>query len=154
MNDLLLYLKTGKRPRRLLSKAIIKYIENTLKHTFQAVELPVYVDKLQCATQIDLVTMSPSKQLYLWEIKTGFPNSRSYGMLNWWDELKNTKRNHFELQRYYCAVSLAEHVPLQMKNTHVLLAYHKTVKKGEKNVNSVEVNAMKKPPIVKKHLMK
>jgi len=149
MTSLLKYVNSGTKPRGWMPKQIVEYIENTLKHTFQAVELPVYIPDLECATQIDLVTSDLNQNIYVWEIKTGFPVcKRNSGNLNWFTSVKNTPFNHWELQRHYCAVGLSDAIEcFEIRNSRVLHVYEEV---KDTNTRIKHVKARKIPTWAKK----
>ena len=142
MKNLLKYVETGKKPRQWMAKMLINYFEITLKQSIQAVELPVYISSLKCATQIDVITMDLNKVLYVWEVKTGYPVSkRKPGKLTWYTTVPNITVNHWELQRHFSTLGLSESIPcVCIENSRVVNIYEEVkTKKKIKHVKARKI---------------
>jgi hypothetical protein len=95
--------------------------------------VPVYIPKLKCMTQVDLVTRDrTTKVLHMWEIKCG----RGASKKNMGKILANvpvSAFNMWELQRHYSCLGLARgNVAIDLKNSHVINIFkEKKKKRGE-----------------------
>ena len=94
-----------KRPKHKMAAAILVHLKQR-NQIIVAAQLPVYIDKLKCITQADIVAMDVTTgKLWLYEVKTGYPTGghRKKGTLKGkgLSRVPNTVYNHWELQRYY-----------------------------------------------------
>jgi len=124
-----------------MSKKLIKYWTQTLKHTLQVAQLPVRVKDLNCMTQADVITRDQKGQLHMWEVKTGFPPGGSVqkGYLEGFPFPKNTLYNHWELQRHYTWKGMVDAgIEIAYENTHVINIYLEVRKKDKKRVVHVK----------------
>lgn len=105
--------KKKPRPKRLhkFTQRILQELEDEMKHTLVAAELPVQLVAWRRITQADLITRCPKGKFYMWEIKTGYPigGFRKQGKFKApLQNVDNTKYNHWELQRHYTHIALKE----------------------------------------------
>ena len=144
------YIRTGKKYRDWKFIRIIDYIEFNLDHTFQAAQLPikikVYNDEktelaINCVTCIDFITMSEKGELFLWELKTGFP--RRYNAKNGYiiPDVNNSYKNHWFLQSYYSSLGLKDTcVDFDIKNTRVINVYNERKKNTKVNLRTIQAH--------------
>jgi len=102
-NQLQEYVRSKKRPRNALAKAIIAYLEDGCNQTIQAAQVPVVIrdfDKVK-VSQADIITQDKDGRLYMVEVKTGYNQSRSQGNLEKLADVPNNRKNHWELQRHF-----------------------------------------------------
>ena len=137
------------RPSHRFSRQVIKYIIKELGHAFQACEVPVWIEPLQCMTQADILTQDSKGRLWMWELKCGSPNMRAQGQLRGLREVKNSRLNHWELQRHYTSLGLIEQgVPIY--KSRVLQVYDQY--KSELKQKVVTVKARNPAPWTKTKL--
>lgn len=141
------YIKSGYDKRKLKlghSKALVAFWENQLGHTLQGGEIPTSISKFQnCFTKADIITEDKDKNLFMWEVKCGANAGKRQGEFYFKQQkVPSTRKNHWELQRYYTTEGLLENgLPLvgsQVINVYVM--YDKKTKK-----NKVEVKRRKRP---------
>lgn len=118
------YVKTGKLPRGRMARRLILHWTTVLGHIVEATQLPVYVKKLNCITQADVITKNAKGELFMWEVKTGYPPGgyRKKGVLTG-TKIPSTKYNHWELQRLFTWTGLAGPLQICRENTYVIQAY-------------------------------
>jgi hypothetical protein len=134
-NQLEAYVRDGKRPRNQLAKAIVAYLEDQCGHTIQAAQMPVVIrffDGIRIS-QADIITEDSAGRLYMVEVKSGYNQSRSQGVLTDVEgDVDNNRKNHWELQRHYTHRGLVEG-GLPIEASYVLNVYQEgkrvTVKK-------------------------
>ncbi len=147
-DEIFKYVKSKTKPKHWMTKRLIKHFEVTLGHTIQCTQLPVYIKELHCVTQVDVITSCAKGNLYMWEVKTGYPtsaNSLKKGIMTNVHAPSNPF-NHWELQRFFTFKGLEGHVNVLEKHTFVVNIYQ-TVKKKQK---SVSIKAHKHPEWIKK----
>lgn len=115
------YIKKKKQPRNAYAKALLKYWES-IGHNLQAAQVPVHIKKFDCCTAADVITEDKDKKLYLWEVKSGFNNSQKQGLMNYLDNVDNSVKNHWELQRHYTTKGLADY-GLELAGSQVINVY-------------------------------
>lgn len=134
-----------KRPRNVLAKAIVAYLEDECGQSIQAAQVPVVVnmgDGDIKVTQADLITQDKEGRLYMVEVKSGYNQSRSQGTLSGVPgDVPNNRKTHWELQRHFTHKGLVEGgLPLQA--SYIVNVYQEgdgvTVKK-RKNPKWVEL---------------
>lgn len=108
-NQLTMYVAKKKAPRHRMSKAILKYWKDN-NHVPIAAQVPVYVKKFKCVTQADIITRTPDGQLWMNEIKTGYPTGGfvKKGKLKNLLDVPNTIYNHYQLQAFYTTKGMQE----------------------------------------------
>jgi len=124
------YVSKGKKPKNDETKALVAYFENELHHNLQGAEVPVYVRCLNVITGCDLITEDPLKQLWAWEIKSGYNQVVKQGCFL--EDVPNNLKNQWELQNRYTHKGLvSEGLPIFA--SHVVNVYREkgsiTVKK-------------------------
>jgi hypothetical protein len=83
-----------------------------LGYLLLASQVPVYIASLCCCTQADLIAMdSQSRQLHLFEVKTGYPPAghKKKGSLQRLPLVGNSIYNHWQLQLHYTLLGLQSH---------------------------------------------
>ena len=115
------YIKKQKQPRNSYAKTLLKYWES-IGHTLQAAQVPVYISKFDCCTAADVITEDKNKKLYLWEVKSGFNNSQKQGLMNYLKDVDNSVKNHWELQRHYTSKGLVDG-GLELEGSQVINVY-------------------------------
>jgi len=126
-----------KKPRNSHTKALVSYWES-IEHTLQAAQVPVFIKKLNCCTQADVITQDKEGRLFLWEVKSGFNNSQKQSLLrNIEAVVPNCEKNHWQLQRHYTTEGLND-FGLNIEGSQIINVY------GEKNDMTVK---RKKNPI-------
>jgi hypothetical protein len=132
------YIVNGKRPGHRFARKVIKFLEKEKNHTILACEVPVYVSKLGCATQADIITSDPKQRLWMWELKCGSPNTRSQGKLRPpLNSIGNSRLAHWELQRHFTFISLVEG-GVNLYKSAVLQVYDEYKKSTKQKVVSVK----------------
>jgi hypothetical protein len=114
------YIKIGKRPKNQLAVALVEYLEKKCKHTLQAAQVPVFI--MGRITQADLITEDESGNLYMIEVKSGYNQCKPQGFLAKLDNVPNTIKNHWELQRHFTHLGLVKG-GLPIKASYVLNVY-------------------------------
>lgn len=134
-NQLLEYVRTGKAPKRAhkMTKSLLHYWIKEKKHTLQASQLPVEIEGgWNKMTQADIITRDESTgDLYLWEVKTGFPVGGFRQQDNFkapLADVKCTKYNIWQLQLHYTRQAL-EQKGLRFKEANVIQIYEKKKEK-------------------------
>ena len=104
------YVKSGekKKPRNMLAKAVIAYIEDHCKSSIQAAQVPVFLKQFNIVTQADLIIQSPKGELMMLELKSGYNSARAQGTIRGLPDVPNTIKNQWELQRHYTEKGLLE----------------------------------------------
>lgn len=134
------YIRTGKYPSKklLMARALIEYLEIDLDQEFQASEVPVLIPKLNCMTQVDLITRDrKTKALHMWEVKCGRGASKK-NMGKILPKVPVSAFNMWELQRHYsCCGLIVGNVAVELKNSHVINIFKEKAKKkrGDFTVN-------------------
>jgi len=139
-NQLNAYIQKKKRPTHRMVKQLIAHW-TAIGHTPIAAQLPVYIKKLDCVTQADIVTSDVDGNLWMFEVKSGFPpgGSRKKGTLNAVPgQIANTVYNHWELQRYYTTKGLQEQ-GLPIHESRVIHVYDEFDKNLNKKVVRVKI---------------
>lgn len=86
-----------------------------LKHVVQGSQIPIRIHGNTCMTQVDVITKAPDGKLWLWEIKCGCPiglhrQVKKMCLQNVVNldgkPIKCTKKAMWQLQVYYCYLSL------------------------------------------------
>ena len=144
------YVKNGRKiPKRCprMAVALINFWTKTHKHVILSTQLPVHVKLLNCYTEVDVITKAPNGELFLWEVKTGFPpgGSRKKGVLKG-TKVPNTVYNHWELQRYFTWSGLADSLQIKEKNSSVINVYE--IHRPGQQVK-ISVEARKQPEWIK-----
>jgi hypothetical protein len=123
--------RTGKAPKRAhkMTKSLLHYWIKEKKHTLQASQLPVEIEGgWNKMTQADIITRDEiTGDLYLWEVKTGFPVGGFRQQDNFkapLADVKCTKYNIWQLQLYYTRQAL-EQKGLRFKEANVIQIYEK-----------------------------
>jgi hypothetical protein len=116
--------------------ALLSYWD-TLEHTLQAAQVPVYIQSLNCCTQADVITQDKNGQLFVWEIKSGFNARHSQGtLLHIKERVPNSEKNHWQIQRHYTTQGLLD-FGLPIKGSQVINVYEegkdKVIVKRKKN---------------------
>ncbi|MDB9801283.1 hypothetical protein OAB94_02780 [Flavobacteriaceae bacterium] len=135
------YIANGTKPRQWMAKMLIRFWEVTIEHTLQVTQLPVYIDSLKCATQVDVITKSKDGKLYLWEVKTGFPPGGALKKGVFMKNIPSTIYNHWELQRHFTCIGLLDHIDILLENSRVINVY----KEVQKTKQVSRVQARKQP---------
>jgi hypothetical protein len=118
-------------PTHRMAIAIMEHFRIN-KQTLQACQVPCYVNLLQCMTQADVITRDSRGNLYLYEIKTGYPiggfhkqgvlrNIPSTGVASA-TGIPNTKMNHWQLQLRYTQLALEQH-GVHIHRAYILQVY-------------------------------
>lgn len=130
-NQLMNYVEDKKSKKNIMTRNIIDYLENEKKHTILASQLPVKLNKWYKITQADILTIDKkTNDLYMWEIKTGFPvgGYRKRGTFNSpFDHVACTKYNIWQLQRHFTYLGLVEN-GLNIKGSFILQIYRDKTK--------------------------
>jgi hypothetical protein len=129
------YIKKQKKPRNSYAKALLQYWDS-IGHTLQASQVPVYIAKFNCCTAADIITEDKDKKLYLWEVKSGFNNSKKQGLLTYLKDVDNSTKNHWELQRHFTSAGMAEK-GLELAGSQVINVYEQG--------NNIRVKRRKRP---------
>ncbi len=126
------YVRTGKKPRNVLAKAIIAYVEDQCKSTIQGSQVPVFLKQFNIVTQADLIIQSPKGELMMLELKSGYNSARAQGTLRGLPNVPNTIKNQWNLQCHYTEKGLREG-GLPIKGSYVINVFQEgdgvTVKK-------------------------
>lgn len=137
------YVAQKKRPRNVLAKAIVAYLEDECKQTIQAAQVPVVIqfDTGVKVSQADLITQDKEGRLYMVEVKSGYNQSKSQGMLGGGlNDVPNNRKTHWELQRHFTHRGLVDG-GLPVEASYIVNVYQEddgvTVKK-RKNPKWVE----------------
>lgn len=108
-NQICQYIKSEfkKYPKHKFAKALLEFWKEHDQVPIAA-QVPVYIEKFQCITQADVITRSPDGQLWVNEIKTGYPRSGyvKKGTFNHLLEVPNTRYNQWFLQCTYTTMGL------------------------------------------------
>ena len=101
-NQLTMYVAKRKAPTHRMAKAVLKYWKDH-GHNPIAAQVPVYIDKFKCCTQADIITQTSDGQLWMNELKTGYPTAgfTKKGTFENLLEVPNTIYNQYHLQAYY-----------------------------------------------------
>jgi len=132
--ELAAYVKSGKKkkPRNMLSKAVVSYIEDHCKSSIQAAQVPVFIKQFGVVTQADLIIQTPKGELMMLELKSGYNSARAQGTIHGVPDVANTIKNHWEIQRHYTEKGLIEG-GLPIKGSYIINVYQEdkgaTVKK-------------------------
>jgi hypothetical protein len=134
-SELLQYTRTGKVEKKAhkMTSALLDYWIKKRNHTLQAAQLPVEIEGgWNKMTQADVITRDEKTgDLYLWEVKTGFPVG---GFVKQdffrapFSAVKCTKYNIWQLQLHYTREAL-EQKGLRFKEANVIQIYEKIEKK-------------------------
>jgi hypothetical protein len=104
------YVKTGKKPKMEMAKALIAYLEEKLGHAICGAQIPVYLGCLGGrVTQADVVTVDKEGRLYHAEIKCGHNASQKQGDLRGVPGAPNKDHSHWSLQSWYTTRGMREH---------------------------------------------
>lgn len=114
------YIKIGKKPKNVMAQALIEYLEKKCKHTLQAAQVPTFI--MGRITQADLITEDEKGNLYMFEVKSGYNQCKAQGTLKILNNVPNTIKNHWELQRHFTHKGLVEG-GLNVKASFVLNVY-------------------------------
>lgn len=110
-NQICMYIKSGfeKYPKHRMARSLVEYWKEN-DHVPVAAQVPVYIAKFKCVTQADVITRSPDGQLWVNEIKTGYPTGgfRKKGLMKHLDNVSNTVYNQWFLQCYYTTLGIRE----------------------------------------------
>ena len=117
-----------KSMRNSCVNALLSYWD-TLEHTLQAAQVPVYIQSLNCCTQADVITEDKHGQLFVWEIKSGFNARKSQGLLQKLKNVPNNEKNHWQIQRHYTTQGFKD-FELPISASQVINVYEK----GKNNV--------------------
>lgn len=126
------YDETGKLPRHRLANLIVRYWTETLGHTVEITQLPVYVSSLSCLTQADVITKDSNGKLFIWEVKTGQPalrRKKDRTKLRG-TNIESVPNNHAHLQCHYTWKGVRDALKIPVENAFVVRAWEKH-KKGE-----------------------
>jgi len=134
-SQLLEYVHTGKPPKKMhkMTDSLLNYWLKKRNHTLQASQLPVEIEGgWNKMTQADIITRdNKTGDLYLWEVKTGFPvgGFRKQGYFKApFSHVKCTKYNMWQLQLHYTRQAL-EQKGLHFKEANVIQIYEKKKEK-------------------------
>ena len=145
------YIKSDykKKPKHKMAVGIALYLHENNQIPVAA-QLPVFIQKLQCITQADLIALdTKTNELWVYEVKTGYPAGgfRKKGELKGISGVGNTVYNHWELQRHYTVQGIEDN-GLKVDRSAVLHVYMDTKKR------KLEVKARKIPKWIKKWIQK
>lgn len=135
-NQVEAYLTQRTKPGNVLARRVLHYLLKEQGHTLQACQVPVFVKRYKCVTQVDLLTLDAKDRLWMWELKTGYPNMRSQGTLKKLD-VRNSRLSHWELQRHYTALALKQH-KVNVYKSAVLHVYSEYKPKEKRTVVSIK----------------
>jgi hypothetical protein len=126
-SQLLHYVHVGKRPKRCtkMTQALLNYWSEH-GHTLEAAQLPVELVQWNKMTQADVITRK-NNQLYMWEVKTGFPIGGFRKQAVFAAPLQRvpcTKYNIWQLQMHYTMQGLRQQ-GLPIKQGCVIQVYSK-----------------------------
>lgn len=118
------YVVSGQLPTNRLALAIVQYLEkDTPRHVIEACQLPLFVQvgDQERITQADVITSDEGGRLWMWEIKSGWNQSRAQGNLHQLRPLQVPSKDHthWELQRHYTHKGLVD-CGLPLYKSHVL----------------------------------
>lgn len=139
----------AKKPKHRMAAAIATSLQQR-NQVIVAAQLPVFIKKLQCITQADIIALdTETDALWLYEVKTGYPagGHRKKGVLKGIPDVPNTVYNHWELQRHYTVQGIEDN-GLKIDHSAVLHVYVDSKKK------QLIVNARKIPKWIKKWIQK
>lgn len=125
--QLLQYVHVGKKPKRCtkMTTALLDYWHSK-GHTLEAAQLPVELVQWNKMTQADVITRK-NNQLYMWEVKTGFPigGFRKQAFFSApLHKVPCTKYNIWQLQMHYTMQGLRQQ-GLPIKAGNVIQVYSK-----------------------------
>jgi hypothetical protein len=145
------YIKSdyNKKPSHKMAVEIALFLHEK-NQVAVAAQLPVFIQKLQCITQADLIALdTKTDELWVYEVKTGYPAGgyRKKGELKGIPSVANTVYNHWELQRHYTVQGMEDN-GLKVDHSAVLHVYMDTKKR------KLVVNARKIPKWIKKWIQK
>ena len=116
------YVKSGKKPRNALAKAVVAYVEDQCNSSLQAAQVPVFLKQFNIVTQADLIIQNPKGELMMLELKSGYNCCRAQGTLKGYPDVPNTLKNQWELQRHFTEKGLREG-GLPLKGSYIINVY-------------------------------
>lgn len=146
------YVKSNytKVPKHKMTNAIIRYIEDTLKHRIVGSQVPCFLKDMNCVTQADLISVDDKQRLWMLEIKTGYPvRRRNTGTIAYTQEsVPNTTLNHYHLQKHFTVKALRES-GLDIYQGCIIHAYNERCK--EDGTMGITVKKLSNPKWVNKY---
>lgn len=106
----------------MLAKAVVAYVEDQCKSTLQAAQVPVYVKDFGIITQADLIIETPKGELHMLELKSGYNSARAQGTIRGLDNVPNTIKHQWELQRHFTEKGLRDG-GLPIKGSYIINVY-------------------------------
>lgn len=116
------YVRSGKRPRSNMARAIIAYFEEQANQRIVAAQVPLYALQGTRVTQADLIVANPDNSLIMIELKCGYNRSQKQGDLKGLPGVPCRQNEIWELQRHYTHKGLEES-GLKLIGSHVLNVY-------------------------------
>jgi hypothetical protein len=116
------YVRSGKRPRSNMARAIIAYFEESAGQRIVAAQVPLYALQGTRVTQADLIVANPDGSLIMIEVKCGYNRTQKQGDLKGLPGVACRQNEIWELQRHYTHKGLVES-GLPLIGSHVLNVY-------------------------------
>jgi len=116
------YVRSGKRPRSNMARAIIAYFEESAQQRIVAAQVPLYAMQGTRVTQADLIVANADGSLVMIELKCGYNRTQKQGDLKSLPGVPCRQNEIWELQRHYTHKGLVES-GLPLIGSHILNVY-------------------------------
>lgn len=116
------YVRTGKKPRHAMARAIVSYFEDQCNQRIVAAQVPLYALHGSRITQADLIVANADGSLVMIEVKCGYNRTQKQGDLKGLPGVPCRQNEIWELQRHYTHKGLVES-GLPLIGSHVLNVY-------------------------------
>lgn len=131
------YVRSGKRPKSAMARAIVAYFEQENNQRIVAAQVPCYALHGLRITQADLIVANADGSLLMMEVKCGYNRTQKQGDMKGLPGVPCRQNEIWELQRHYTHKGLVES-GLPIVGSHILNVY----KEGK---NGITVRKRKVP---------
>lgn len=131
------YVRSGKRPKSNMARALIAYLEEQCNHRLVAAQVPLFALNGTRITQADLIVQDKQGSLLMIELKCGYNRTQKQGDLKGLPGVPCRQNEIWELQRHFTHKGLEES-GLPLIGSHVINVY----KEGK---NGITVKQRKVP---------
>lgn len=116
------YVRSGKKPKNPMAKAIIAYFEEQCQQRIVAAQVPLFALGGTRITQADFIVQDVHGALIMIELKCGYNRTQKQGYLRGLPGVPCRQNEIWELQRHYTHKGLEES-GLRLMGSHVLNVY-------------------------------
>ncbi len=116
------YVRTGKKPKNAMARAIVAYFEKENNQRIVAAQVPLYALHGLRITQADLIVANPDGSLLMMEVKCGYNRTQKQGDMKGLPGVPCRQNEIWELQRHYTHKGLVES-GLPIVGSHILNVY-------------------------------